>query len=166
MVVIGWPERLSPAFARRGDVEVRVIDVEGDGAGFVRLLERCDVAAVDVDVTGLAPAVAASGLVVLDATAVGPETALVASGSWAAAAVAGAAGVAVWLVAGRGHQIPAAMWPALSRRLAGAATAPWDRDHDHLPLHLVDRLVGPVGPEPVADGQARIDTPDIAELRR
>ncbi|MCU1355031.1 MAG: hypothetical protein JWM89_449, partial [Acidimicrobiales bacterium] len=78
VVVIGWPERLAPALSRRGDLEVRVVDVEGDGPGFVRLLERLDVPAVDVAVTGLAAAVAASGVVVLDAAAVGPEIALAA----------------------------------------------------------------------------------------
>lgn len=166
VAVVGWPERLTPAFARRGDVEVRVIDVEGDGPGFVRLLERFDVPAVDVAVTGMAPAVARSGLLALDATAVGPEVALTASGSWAAAAVARSAGVPVWVLAGRGHLVPAGLWPALARRLAGAATAPWDHDHDQLPLDLVDRLVGPAGPEPVAQGRQRLDTPDVAELRR
>lgn len=166
VAVVGWPERLTPAFARRGDVEVRVIDVEGDGPGFVRLLERFDVAAVDVAVTGLAPAVARSNLVVLDATAVGPGVALVAPGSWAAAAVARTAQVPVWVVAGRGHLVAPRLWSSVVRRLAGAATAPWDHDQDHLPLDLVERLVGPHGPEPVAEAAQRIDTPDVPELRR
>ncbi len=166
MVVVGWPERLAPALARRGDVEVRVVDVDGDGPGFVRALERLDVEAVDVQTAGLAAAVAHSDLVVLDVAAACSDTALVASGSWAAAAVARAAGVEVWAVAGTGRLVPDGMWPALSRRLAGAATAPWDHDHDHLPLALVDRLVGPCGPEAVADGLRRADTPDAAELRR
>ena len=165
-VVIGWPERLAPAFARRGDVEVRVVDVEGDGPGFVRLLERLDVPAVDVPSTGIAPAVAASGVVLIDAAAIGPETVLAAPGSWAAAAVARAAGVPVWVVGGAGRLVPAGLWPALVGRLAGAATAPWDQELDHLPLALVDALVGPSGPEPVAEGLRRIDTPDAAELRR
>jgi hypothetical protein len=166
VVVVGWPERLAPALARRGDVEVRVVDVDGDGPGFVRALERVDVEAVDVPIAGLAAAVAHSDLVVLDLAAACSETALVASGSWAAAAVARAAGIEVWAVAGTGRLVPDGMWPALVGRLSGAATAPWDHDHDHLPLSLVDRLVGPVGPEPVAGGLRRVDTPDAAELRR
>ena len=166
VTVVGWPDRLASALARRGDLEVRVVDVEGDGPGFVRLLERADVAAVDVEMTGLAGAVAASDLVLLDTIAVGPEVALTASGGWAAAAVAHTSSVPVWVVAGVGRLVPAGLWPSLTGRLAGAATAPWSLDHDLLPLDLVDRLVGPVGPELVADGLGRVDTPDVAELRR
>ncbi|QXC61182.1 hypothetical protein KSP35_23205 [Aquihabitans sp. G128] len=166
ITVVGWPERVAAALARRGDVEVRVVDVEGDGPGFVRLLERSDVHAVDVAVTGLAGAAAASDLVVLETLAVGPDVALVAPGSWAAAAVARAAGVPVWAVAGAGRLVPSGMWPSLTGRLAGAATAPWGLDHDLLPLDLVDQLVGPAGPEAVAAGLRRLDTPDAAELRR
>ncbi|MCA9793579.1 MAG: hypothetical protein KC910_17330, partial [Candidatus Eremiobacteraeota bacterium] len=58
VAVVGWPDRLAQAFARRGDVEVRVIDVDGDGPGFVRHLERLDVDAVDVAGSGAAAAVA------------------------------------------------------------------------------------------------------------
>lgn len=166
IAVVGWADRFGPALARRGDVEVRVVDVTGDGPGFVRLLERADVAAVDVAVTGLAGAAAGSDLVVLDATAVGPDVALAAPGSWAAAAVAHAAGVPVWVVAGTGRVVPPGLWGSLTSRLAGTATAPWGHDRDLLPLALVDRLVGPVGPEPVAAGLGRGDTPDVPELRR
>lgn len=166
ITVVGWPERLAPALTRRGDVEVRVVDVEGDGPGFVRLLERADVSAVDVAVGGLAGAAATSDLVLVDPAAIGPKVALAAPGSWAVAAVARAAGVSVWAVAGAGRLVPATLWPALARRIQGAAAAPWMLEQDLLPLELVDRLVGPKGPEPVADGLRRIDTPDVAELRR
>lgn len=166
VAVIGWADRLAPVLTRRGDVEVRVIDVEGDGPGFVRMLERADVIAVDVAVTGLAAAVASADLLVLDSSAIGPEIALTPPGGWAAAAVARAAGVPVWVVAGAGRLVPGGMWPALSGRLDGAATAPWDSDVDRVPLALVDRLAGSKGPEPVGDAMARMDTPDVAELRR
>lgn len=166
VTVIGWPERLAGAFARRGDVQVRVVDVDGDGPGFVRALERLDVEAVDVAVSGLAPAVAASDLVVLDASAIGPRDALVAPGSWAAAAVARTSERPVWLVGGRGRVLPAGLWPALEGRLGGAARAPWDRGLDRLPLELVDQVAGPTGLLVVADALATVDTPDAAELRR
>jgi hypothetical protein len=52
------------------------------------------------------------------------------------------------------------------RRLGSTATAPWDHEHDHLPLTLVDQLVGIEGPEPVAEGLRRADVPDVPELRR
>lgn len=164
--VVGWPDRLLPPFGRRGDLEVLVVDVEGEGPGFVRELDDHQVAAVDVAVTGLAPAAAASDLIVLDATAIGPETAIVAAGGWAMAAVAKAAGVPVWLVAGVGRVLPASLWPSVTGRLRGGATAPWDSGRDLLPLELVDAMVGPTGPEPVAAGLRRGDVPDAPELRR
>lgn len=164
--VAGWSDRLIGAFAPRGDVEVRVVDVEGDGPGFVRELEGHDVNAVDVAVTGLAAAAASSDLVVLDATAVGPDIAITASGAWALAAVAHTARVPVWVASGVGRIVPAAYWPALAGRVRGAATAPWGGDQDFLPLDLVDRLVGPNGPDPVEAGLSRGDTPLATELTR
>lgn len=166
VAVVGWPERLGGAFARRGDVQVRVVDVDGDGPGFVRALERLDVEAVDVAVSGLGPAVAASDLVVLDASAIGPRDALVAPGSWAAASVARTSEVPVWVVGGRGRVLPAGLWPALQARLGGAARALWERGIDPLPLELADQVAGPSGLQTVADALATVDTPDAAELRR
>jgi len=144
VAVVGWPPRLVDAFTRRGDLEVRVVDVEGDGPGFTRVLDDAEVPAVDVDVTGLAGAVASSTVVVLDAAAIGPEVALVPSGSWPAAAVARTSGVPVWLVGGVGRRVGDRTWSALHRRMAGGATAPWGGAVDRLPIDLVDRHLGPV----------------------
>lgn len=166
VAVVGWPERLAPALAARGDVQVRVIDVDGDGPGFVRMLERLDVEAVDVPVAGLAPAVADADLVLLAASAIGPRDALASPGSWAAAAVGRAAERPVWLVGGRGRTLPRGLWPALVSRLAGAATPAWERGVDLLPLELVDQVAGPDGLATVEAALATVDTPDVAELRR
>jgi hypothetical protein len=57
------------------------------------------------------------------------------------------------------------MWEALEKRLDEAAE-PWEADDEVLPLDLVDRLCGPVGPEPVADGLRRVDCPITPELFR
>lgn len=143
VAVVGWPPRLADAFARRGDLEVRVIDVEGDGPGFARVLDGLDVASVDVDVTGLAGAVASSDLLVLDTAAFASEVALVPSGSWAAAAVARTSGVPVWLVGGVGRRVGERTWPALRDRVVRGATAPWGGAVDRLPMDLVDHHVGP-----------------------
>ncbi len=96
VVVVGWSERLGPALARRGELSVRVLDVEGDGAGFARLLDRAGMNAVDVDVAALSGAITSADLVLLDAAVVGPDALLAAPGSHAAAALAHTAGVPVW----------------------------------------------------------------------
>ena len=38
--------------------------------------------------------------------------------------------------------------------------------HEAVPIDLVDRLVGPQGPEPVVDGLRRTDCPIAPELLR
>jgi hypothetical protein len=73
VAVVGWPDRLGAALSRRGDIEVRVLDVDGDGPGFVRMLERLDVEAVDIPVSGLAPGVASADLVELAGRGGGPR---------------------------------------------------------------------------------------------
>lgn len=140
--VLGWPPRLADALAPRGDLDVRVIDVEGDGPGFVHLLDDLDVQATDVDVIGMGGAVATSDLVLLEASAIGPEVAVSPSGSWPMAALARTASVPVWLVGGVGRVVGASTWPALFGRLVGGAVAPWEGDVDRLPLDLVDRIFG------------------------
>lgn len=166
VAVVGWPERLGAAVAPRGDLEVRVLDADGDGPGFVRMLERLDVAAVDVPVGGAAAAVASSDLVVLDGAAIGPEAAVVDRGSWAAAAVARTAGVPVWLVGGVGRTLPSGLWSALTARLDRPGRAPWERDLDVVPLALVHRVVLATGPVAPSDLGAHVDAPDAPELRR
>lgn len=162
VVVLGWPDLVAAALPRRGDVEVLVVDALGEGSGLVQTLLRRDCDALDVPQAGLGPAVAEADLVLLEASAAGPAAFLAVSGSRAAAAVARHAGVAVWLVAGVGRLLPERMWAGLERRLD--ATDPWDRDDEVVPLDLVDCVVGPTGPQPVADALRRIDCPVVPEL--
>ena len=68
----------------------------------------------------------------------------------------------VWLVGGIGRLLPSRMWDALAARLDD--DEPWDADDEVVPLDLVDLLVGPAGPLPLADGLRRIDCPIAPEL--
>ncbi|MCU1351446.1 MAG: hypothetical protein JWM05_655 [Acidimicrobiales bacterium] len=163
--VLGWPERLGEALARRGDVEVLVVDTLDEGSGFVRALARRDVEAVDVPLAGLGAAAAAADLVVFDLLACGPTEALAVAGSRAAAAVATTTGAAVWGVSGVGRVLPARLWDALVTRIEQPAE-PWDLDEDRVPLELVSHLVGPRGLEPTAVALQRIDCPAAPELLR
>ncbi len=163
--VLGWGERVGEALPRRGDLTVLVVDILAEGAGFVRRLERADIVAWDVPVGGVGAAAADADLVLLEGGAVGPVDALAVAGSRAAAAVAHHAGVPVWLVAGTGRLLPRRLWDSMAVRLE-AACEPWDADEEIIPLELVDRLVGPAGPEPVPDGLRRTDCPVAPELLR
>ena len=164
VVVVGWPEQVAEALRRRGDVEVLIVDAAGDGAGLCRRLRRAGVQAVDVPDVGLGPAVARSHLVVLEASALGPDGFVATTGSRAAAAVARHAGLPVWVAAGVGRVLPARLWRALADRLDRASPPPWDRAHEVVPLALADLVAGPGGLEPAAEAPARGDFPVAPEL--
>jgi hypothetical protein len=162
VLVIGWPELASEALPRRGDLEVLVVDVHGEGSGLVQRLLQSDVDAIDVPVAGLGAAAVEADLVILEAAAVAPTEFLAVSGSRAAAAVARHHGTPVWLVAGVGRLLPERMWlPVRDRVLAVEA---WDADEEAVPLDLVDRIVGPDGVREVADAIRRTDCPVAPEL--
>jgi hypothetical protein len=162
VTVLGWPDEVGEALPRRGDVEVMAVDTSGEASGFVSRLWRVDVEATDVAQAGLGAAVASSTLVLLEASAVGPDEFLAVSGSRAAAAVARHAGIPVWLVAGVGRLLPARMWDGLRSRVE--PDEPWDADDELVPLDLVDQVIGPRGPEPVAAALAHVDCPIAPEL--
>lgn len=165
VVVVGWPAQGMAAFQRRGDVAVVVVDVDGDGYQVERELAH---AGVQVDVAeprGVAAAVAGAELVVLDAFAVGPESALVPAGSAAAAAVARQLGTPVWLVGGAGRLLPGRMFDALVDRWSQGAD-PLGAAEELLPLSWCDRLAGTSGVVEVEEGLGATDCPVAPELFR
>lgn len=164
VVVVGWSERLGPALARRGDLSVRVLDVEGDGAGFARLLDRSGVTAVDVDVAALSGAVTSADLVLLDAAVVGPDALLAAPGSHAAAALAHTAGLPVWAAVGEGRLLGARLWDRARSLIDQRAGGRLDLGMDVVPLALLDRLAVPTGIAEVADALASVEVVDATEL--
>jgi len=169
IVTVGWPEQLAGAVRRRGDVELLVVDVEGEAGEAVAQLWRMDVDAAEVPARGLGAAVVAADLVVLDASAVGRSGAIAPAGARAAATLARHVGTEVWLVAGAGRVLPEQMFDALVRR--------WSQDRHEtadlldvvdelVPLDVVDRVAGPTGVEPVGIALDRIEVPPAPELYR
>lgn len=162
--VIGWPELVGEALPRRGDVEVLAVDALGEGSGLVRRLMRAGIDAVDVPTSGLGAAVACSDVLLLEAVAVGPTGFVAVSGSLAAATVARHCEVPIWLAAGVGRMLPTRMWEALADRRVTRLADPWDLDEEVVPLSLVDRVVGPSGPEEPLAALRRTDCPVAPEL--
>ena len=165
-VLVGRSDRIGASLVPRGDVQAWIVDLDGEGWGLVRDLERLDVDATDIPLAGLASAVAAADVVLLDAQLIGPDRAICGRGSWQAAAVARTSGVPVWLVGGVGRSVGPRLWPAVLDRLGGASDSPWEGRHDLVPLDLVDQVVDAEGPRPVARALATVDVPDAPELRR
>lgn len=162
VLIVGWPPTVVPALARRGDLDVLAAD-DGTGVAVGRALARVDIPVLDVVSQAVGAAAAAADVVLLEAEAIGPTSALAAPGSRAAAAVARAAGRTVWLVVPVGRLLPGPTYEAL---LAAAVDAeePWEADRDVVPLDLVDRLVGLDGPVEVAEGLRAPTCPIAPEL--
>ena len=163
LTVLGWPEQVTEALRRRGDAQVLVVDVMGDGSPLVATLHRAGSDAALVPEAGIGAAVAASTLVLLDASAVGPGGFLAVTGSHAAAAVAYTEQIPVWVVAGVGRILPARLWGAMVDKVT-ALGAPWDAGWEVVPLELATAVVGPEGPLGPADALESIDCPDAPEL--
>ncbi|MCY4273664.1 MAG: hypothetical protein OXF00_13595 [bacterium] len=169
--VLGWPDQISRVLRRRGDLRVLVVDVLGEGRHLVRRLSRQDGRAEDgqaerveeVAESGLGAAAASVDFVLLETAAVGPDAFLAVAGSRAAAAVAHAAGVPVWLIAGRGTVLPGPMWDSLIERALGMAEA-WDADEEIVPLALIEQVAGPDGLVSVAEAVSSTDCPVAPEL--
>lgn len=164
--VVGWPDQLADALRRRGDVRVLVVDAGGSGGALASHLRRTGSDAVAVSEPGVGAAAASSGLVLLEAAALGPEGLVAVAGSRAAAAVARHAGVPVWVVAGVGRVLPGPLWTALVERLASAGD-PWEGEEEVVPIDLVDQVVGPEGLMPAAERVSRsAGCPAVPELTR
>jgi hypothetical protein len=163
--VLGWPDLAAEALARRGDLEVLVVDALREGSGLVRRLVAHDpeLDVVDVPVGGLGPAVAAADVLVLEASALGPSGFCSVAGSRAAAATATHADVPVWVVAGLGRLLPGRLWDEVARRVE-PLDDPWDVDDEIVPIDLASHLAGAHGPEATADGLRRIACPIAPEL--
>lgn len=173
VVVLGWPELIGSALRHRGDLEVLVVDSLGEGTGLARRLRAAGGDVEEVPESGLGAAVGSSGLVLLEALALGPARdaseragAVAVAGSWTAAAVARSAGVPTWLVAGAGRVLPGRLWEALQRRLDDDPDEPWERPAEILPLDLIDEVAGPSGLEGPEDALGRADCPVVPELLR
>ncbi|MDE0215429.1 MAG: hypothetical protein OXN79_02495 [bacterium] len=161
--VLGWPDQIGRALRIRGDLRVLVVDVLGEGRQLARRLSEQDGWVDEVPESGLGAAAASASVVLLETAAVGPDGFLAVAGSRAAAAVAQAAGVPVWLVSGKGTVLPGPMWDSLIERALGMVEA-WEADEEIVPLALADRVAGPDGLSSVAEAVASTDCPVAPEL--
>ena len=163
VLALGWPELVAPALARRGDLDVFVVDALGDGSGLVRGLERAGTEATLVEERGAAAIAADVDIVLIDVVGLGPTGAVAVAGSRAAATVGHHAGRTVWAVAGVGRVLPGQLWDVYLQRL-GDDNDPWDADIEFIPIDVFDAVVGPTGLLTAADAVAAADCQVVPEL--
>jgi len=165
VLVVGWPDLAGEALLGRGDVTLLTVDADDQGASFARRLERSDVVAEIVEPAGLAAAVLAADLVVVEATAASATELLASRCSRAAASVAYCSEVPVWAVAGRGRCLPDAAFASLVARV-GAVRVAWDAEADVVPLGLATYLATERGVLPVDEVGLAPECPLAHELLR
>lgn len=163
VTVLGWPDLIGEALRRRGDVEVLVVDARGEGSSFARRLQSVDVDAEEVDESGLGAAASRSSVVVLETSAMSEAGAIAVPGSLAAACVARAFGIPVWLVAGEGRVLPPRLFDVMIKRLPDVA--PWGAADELVPTELVDVVIRPTGAVAVDVALAAPDCPPAPELQ-
>ncbi len=176
--IVGWPDLIGEALLRRGDSTVLAIDTESGGmdnggmdnggmgsAAFVRRLQRADVEAEIVPAAGLAAAVLASDVVVIEALAASDTDLLAIAGSRALASVGYCSEVPVWAVVGRGRRLPAALFEAMGHRQADLRV-PWDASAETVPIGLSQWVVGADGVVPTLDASFAPECPMSYELLR
>lgn len=164
VLLAGWPELALEGVRRRGDLEVLLLSGGGEAAGLARRLAAAGLVVEEVPDSGVGAAVPAADLVLLEAAAAGPDAFVGVVGSHAAAAVATAAGVPVWVVAGAGRSLPAPLWNALTNRLARSTLPAWDRDDEIVSLRLCDQVIGPSGSKPCSEDLVESPWPVAPEL--
>ncbi|MGY9072554.1 MAG: hypothetical protein ACKVHU_06370 [Acidimicrobiales bacterium] len=162
--LIGWPDLAAEELSRRGDVEVRVIDAYGEGAGLVRRLEARNVDVVEVTLTGLGAAASTADVALVEAAVCGATGIIAAAGSLAVAATCRAGGGRVIAVVGAGRALPERMFEAARSSLD--SEMPWEDDEEFVPMELIDAAVGPTGEMTVADLCGRADCQLAPELLR
>lgn len=161
--VLGWPELAAHALPPRGDLEILVVDVAHEASGLVRRLQRADVDAVEVPLSGLGAAAASSHVLLIEVQVMGPDALIAVAGSRAAAATTRHAGGEVWAVAGMGRIVPRPVWDVIAER-HGQGDEPWELDDEVVPLELISAVLGPRGLEDVETALANGDTPVAPEL--
>jgi hypothetical protein len=168
VVTIGDPDVIGGGLTRRGDVRVLALDAGYTATSFVRRLERHDVTVDPVDAGLAGVAVRHAQIVLVEAMAVDPGRAIVPAGSSTIAAVAGAWGVPVWLVAGVGRRLPTGFVDAMVTKLGQMAvgTDPWELDVEVVPTSMVTHVVGPHGVVPMGPPTIVAECPMAHELLR
>jgi hypothetical protein len=157
VAAIGWPDAVDEALIERFDIEAVAVRVAGSDPTRGLRRRRSD-HSVRV-VNSWDPALGRVARLLVQASAIGPEQALVPLGTADALETIGGAATEVWLVGGVGRVLPARLYDM------AAASAP-DDDLEEISLQRFDRLAGPRGVERTVDAAARVDCPVVPELLR
>ncbi|HEV7526754.1 MAG TPA: hypothetical protein VGP92_17435 [Acidimicrobiia bacterium] len=158
VAIIGYSSTVDDALLERFDLDAVAIRVEGDDPVAALRRRRSEHAVRVVDEWD--PVLEHTARLLVPATAIGPERALVAAGAPSAIDTIGAGASETWLVGGVGRVLPARVYETL------VSSLPADSGFEEISLQRFDRIAGPRGLERPTDATARIDCPIVPELLR
>ena len=158
VVTLGWGEVVTEALARRGDVELCVLD----GPVLASRIPDFEIEPTEAPLAGAATALTHADVVVCEALAAGPSAVLVPAGALGLFTAARYANVPVWAVVPRGRALPEPLWKGLVRRLP---TPSVHDDHEVVDGALVDRAISPVGVSSLVDAVHAGCCPSAPELQ-
>ena len=158
VAIIGYTSTVDDALAERFDIDAVAIRVDGDDPVASLRRRRSDHAVRVVD--GWDPVLEHTSRLVVSATAIGPERALVPLGTGDVLQLIGAGARELWLVGGVGRVLPARVYEMI------VSSLPSESDFEEVSLQRFDRIAGPRGLERPADATSRVDCPVVPELLR
>lgn len=163
VVISGFPGAVVSGLCERPDLSVLVLDVEGQGFGAVRQLERAGLQAETVDPSYLAGVVDAASVVINEATAVGDTTVLGDLMALSTSLMAAHSATPHWMVTPVGRALPASYVQEMIIRAAPERRVSWLASFETLPAAGVTVWVGPDG---VSDAVPGASCPELPELLR
>jgi hypothetical protein len=159
VTIVGYTSTIDDALLERFDIEAVAVRVDGDDPVAALRRRRSDHAVRVVDAWD--PALERTARVLVSATAIGPERALVPRGTDEVLQEIGPAPHReIWLVGGVGRVLPGRVYDVV------ASSLPDDPMFEEISVQRFDRLAGPRGLERPSDATARIDSPVVPELLR
>jgi hypothetical protein len=156
IAVIGWPAAVDEAMIERFDLDVVAVRVDGVDPTPALRRRRSDHPVRVVE--SWDPSLAQVPRLLVGAAAIGPERAVVPTGT--RDALAAITANETWLVGGAGRVLPRPLYDALASSVGRA-----DADEE-ITLTLFDRIAGPKGVERVHDAVSRVDCPIVPKLLR
>lgn len=168
VAVVGWPGAVDDALVERGDLEAVAIRVEGLDPTSELRHRRIDRSVRVVDPWD--PTIGDVAALLVPATAIGPDRALVPDGTGEVLDIVGRSARETWLLGGVGRVLPRRMFDAVRAAISEPAAASDAGDEaapvEEVELARLDRVAGPRGLERPDDAAARVDCPVVPELLR
>jgi hypothetical protein len=158
VAVIGYTSTIDDALLERFDVDAVAVRVVGDDPVAALRRRRSDHAVRVVDEWD--PVLEHTSRLVVSASAIGPERALVPAGTTDAIVSIGAGARELWLVGGVGRVLPARLYETI------VSSLPAEAAFEEVSVQRFDRIAGPRGLERPSDATARVDCPVVPELLR